>query len=95
MFEAFVYVCLIGAANVCHTLQDLEGPYKTEKQCVSRAYEIAMDLPDFMPSFVAVKYKCLVDGETIQGKIRTNHDTEKEKGQFKGIHHQEWRQETH
>ena len=41
MFEALVLVCLIGTTNVCHTLQDLEGPYTTEKQCVSRAYEIA------------------------------------------------------
>ena len=42
MFEAFVLVCLIGTNNVCHTLEDLEGPYKTEKQCVKRAYEIAV-----------------------------------------------------
>ena len=43
MFEAFVLVCLIGTNNVCHTLEDLGGPYKTEKQCTTRAYEIAME----------------------------------------------------
>ncbi len=30
MFEAFVLVCLMGTNNICHTLQDLEGPYMFE-----------------------------------------------------------------
>ena len=67
MFEAFVLVCLIGTNNVCHTLEDLEGPYKTEKQCTTRAYEIAMELPEYMPNYVAVKYKCKIE----EGKIKT------------------------
>ena len=67
MFEAFVLVCLIGTNNVCHTLEDLEGPYKTEKQCTTRAYEIAMALPEYMPNYVAVKYKCKIE----EGKIKT------------------------
>tara|TARA_R100001015_G_C4557427_1_gene117983 strand:- start:98 stop:331 length:234 start_codon:yes stop_codon:yes gene_type:complete len=67
MFEAFVLVCLIGTNNVCHTLEDLEGPYKTEKQCTTRAYEIAMELPEYMPNYVAVKYKCMVE----EGKLKT------------------------
>jgi len=91
MFEAFVLVCLMGTNNICHTLQDLEGPYKTEKQCTTRAYEIAMELPEYMPNYYALKYKCMIE----KGKVKTNHDTEKEKRQFKGVHHQEWRQETH
>tara|TARA_R100001015_G_C4547785_1_gene110363 strand:+ start:384 stop:659 length:276 start_codon:yes stop_codon:yes gene_type:complete len=91
MFEAFVLVCLMGTNNICHTLQDLEGPYKTEKQCTTRAYEIAMELPEYMPNYYALKYKCMIE----KGKVKTNHDTEKEKRQFKGVHRQEWRQETH
>lgn len=67
MFEAFVLVCLIGTNNICHTLEDLEGPYKTEKQCTTRAYEIAMELPEYMPNYVAVKYKCKIE----EGKIKT------------------------
>ena len=70
MFEAFVLVCLIGTNNVCHTLEDLEGPYKTEKQCVSRAYEIAVELPDWMPEYVAVRYKCSEEG-LDKDKVRT------------------------
>ena len=81
----------MGTNNICHTLQDLEGPYKTEKQCTTRAYEIAMELPEYMPNYYALKYKCMIE----KGKVKTNHDTEKEKRQFKGVHHQEWRQETH
>jgi len=42
----------------CQTLQDTQGPYQKESQCVKRAYEIAMDLPEWMPEYVAVKYKC-------------------------------------
>lgn len=52
----------MGSADVCHTLEDLEGPYKTKKQCISRAYEIAMELPEYMPNYVAMKYKCSEDG---------------------------------
>ena len=70
MFEAFVLVCLMGTNNICHTLQDLEGPYKTEKQCVSRAYEIAVELPDWMPEYVAVRYKCSEEG-LDKDKVRT------------------------
>ena len=67
MFEAFVLVCLIGTNNVCHTLEDLEGPYKTEKQCVKRADEIAVELPSYMPNYYALKYKCMVE----EGKLKT------------------------
>ena len=70
MFEAFVLVCLLGTNNICHTLEDLEGPYKTEKQCVSRAYEIAVELPDWMPEYVAVRYKCSEEG-LDKDKVRT------------------------
>ena len=68
MFEAFVLVCMLKDPTVCHTLQDTEGPYTKEQQCVSRAYEIAMDLPDwmpeYMPEYLAVKYKCIEEGSS-------------------------------
>ena len=67
MFEAFVLVFLMGTNNICHTLEDLEGPYKTEKQCVKRAYEIATELPSYMPNYYALKYKCMIE----EGKIKT------------------------
>ena len=67
MFEAFVLVCLMGTTNICHTLEDLEGPYKTEKERTTRAYEIAVELPSYMPNFYAFKYKCMVE----KGKIKT------------------------
>jgi len=67
MFKTWVLVCLMGMSDVCHTLEDLHGPYDTEKQCVTRAYEIAMELPEYMPNYVAVKYKCIAE----QGKIKT------------------------
>ena len=72
MFEAFVLVCLMGTNNICHTLQDLEGPYKTEKECTIRAYEIAMELPEYMPNYYALKYKCMIE----KGKIKTTWQTD-------------------
>ena len=44
--------------TICQTLQDTQGPYQIEIQCEVRAYEIAMELPEYMPEYVAVKYKC-------------------------------------
>ena len=65
MFEAFVLVCMLRDPTVCQTLQDTEGPYKTEQQCQVRAYEIAMELPEWMPEYIATKYKCIDDKEKI------------------------------
>jgi len=58
MFEAFVLVCMLLDPNNCQTLKDTQGPYETETQCEVRAYEIAMELPQYMPEYIAVKYKC-------------------------------------
>ena len=71
MFETLVLVCLIGNSNICHTLSDVEGPYATEKECKVRAYEIAVDLPEWMPNYEAVKYKCVETDEESTGKIKT------------------------
>ena len=71
MFETLVLVCIIGTSNICHTLEDLEGPYKTKQECISRAYEIAADLPSYMPNYQALKYKCIKDKEMLEGKVRT------------------------
>ena len=68
MFEAFVFVCMLKDPTNCRTLADLEGPYKTEKQCVSRAYEIAVELPDWMPEYIAVRYKCDKETDKINTK---------------------------
>ena len=58
MFEAMVLVCLLKDPQTCHTLMDIEGPYKTERECEIRAHEIAMELPEWMPEYIATKYKC-------------------------------------
>jgi hypothetical protein len=63
MFKTLVLVCLLKDPTMCHTLQDTEGPYKTEQQCQVRAYEIATELPEYMPEYIATKYKCIDDKE--------------------------------
>ena len=73
MFETLVLVCIVGTSNICHTLEDLEGPYKTKQECITRAYEIAADLPEYMPNYQAVKYKCIKKQESIEGKVRTSY----------------------
>ena len=70
MFETLVLVCIMNNTNICHTLEDLEGPYNTKQECISRAYEIAKDLPEYMPNYQALKYKCIKDKETIEGKVK-------------------------
>ena len=59
MFETMVLVCLKTNPNFCQTLADLYGPYKTERQCIERAYNISKDLSQHMPNYVAMKYKCV------------------------------------
>ena len=51
--------------QVCHMLKDIKGPYKTETQCEVRAHEIAMELPDWMPEYVATRYKCITDEKKL------------------------------
>ena len=65
MFEAFVFVCMLKDPTVCHTLKDIEGPYSKKSQCVQRAYEIAVELPDWMPEYIATKYKCISDEKKL------------------------------
>ena len=70
MFETCVLVCAIGSP-LCHTLVDEYGPYNNKKQCITRAYEIAAELPEHMPNYEAVKYKCMKVEKDLEGKINT------------------------
>jgi hypothetical protein len=49
----------------CRTLADTQGPYRTEAQCVKRAYQIAVELPDWMPEYLAIRYKCDNKGQGV------------------------------
>ena len=71
MFETWVLICAIGSP-LCHTLVDEYGPYNNKKQCITRAYEIAAELPKHMPNYKAVKYKCMKVEKNLEGKIRTS-----------------------
>ena len=70
MFETWVLICAIGSP-LCHTLVDEYGPYNNKKQCIERAYEIEVDLPEHMPEYEAVKYKWVTVKEDLKGKIKT------------------------
>ena len=59
MFEAFVLVCLISDPTKCHTLEDIEGPYPSRNICTQRAYQIASELPSYLPMYIAKQYMCM------------------------------------
>ena len=74
MFETWVLICAIGSP-LCHTLVDEYGPYNNKKKCIDRAYEIAVQLPEHMPNYAAVKYKCMTLEKNLEGKINTRWHT--------------------
>jgi|TARA_R110000787_G_scaffold240054_1_gene346269 hypothetical protein len=64
MFETLVLVCVIHNLTMCQTLADTEGPYSTRDRCIQRAYEIASELPMYLPEFTATQYMCV---EQVKG----------------------------
>ena len=73
MFEAFVLACLWGMpqeTKYCEELRDTRGPYATYDQCLTRVYEIAMEMPMYRPHMQPRAYRC--DKPTTQtNKKRT------------------------
>lgn len=65
MFEAFMLVCMISNATICHTLADTEGPYNTHDECILRIDKMARDLKSYLPNYLPVNYKCNQKGTRI------------------------------
>lgn len=59
MYELFVLACFVTKPDICVTLKDLYGPYKKHDSCLTRAYEIATEMPIHMPEYYARSYKCV------------------------------------
>jgi hypothetical protein len=59
MFEALVLVCVLNNLDMCQTISDTRGPYITRDKCVQRVYEIASELPKYLPNFIATRYMCI------------------------------------
>jgi hypothetical protein len=59
MFEALVLVCILHNLDACQTISDTRGPYNTRDKCVQRVYEIASELPKYLPNFIATQYMCI------------------------------------
>ena len=70
MYELFVLACLISNPTQCVTLEDLYSPHKTHDKCLARAYEIASEMPSYVPQYFPKEYKCL-DMEKEGSKIKT------------------------
>ena len=51
MYELFVLACLISNPTQCVTLEDLYSPHKTHDKCLARAYEIASEMPIYVPQY--------------------------------------------
>ena len=70
MYELFVLACLISNPTQCVTLEDLYSPHKTHDKCLARAYEIASEMPSYVPQYFPKAYKCL-DMSKEGSKIKT------------------------
>jgi hypothetical protein len=62
MFTAIVLACVIGMPDKCITAEDTRGPYKTEQECVMRAYEMITGMQMIFPVPHMYRYKCTVEG---------------------------------
>ena len=61
MFKVIVTVCLIIDPTKCMFIENTEYPvvYETFDQCKARALEIGSDVPNYIPQWRAVRWKCL------------------------------------
>ena len=58
MFEAIVLVCYLGLTSNCRELHDTRGPYDTEMLCKQRIVEITVELPEYLPNYRIMAYRC-------------------------------------
>ena len=58
MFTALILICLLSDPASCLVLADTEGPYKDRSTCIQRAYEIASEIPTYLPMYIAKQYMC-------------------------------------
>jgi len=59
MLTAIVLACVIGMPDKCITAEDTRGPYKTEQECVMRAYEMITGMQMILPVPHEYSYKCV------------------------------------
>jgi hypothetical protein len=61
MFKAVVTICLINSATVCMILENFQYPvvYETYEQCKERALEMGSQVPEYMPKWKAIRWKCI------------------------------------
>ena len=70
-YQAYLTVCLKGKKKVnenCEELFDTKGPYKSEKQCMDRVYEMKIDLPKYKPKFEPKDHLCELEKVTNKDK---------------------------
>ena len=61
MFKVIVTVCLIIDPSKCMFIENIQYPvvYETFEQCKARALEIGSDVPNYIPQWRAIRWKCL------------------------------------
>lgn len=61
MFKVIVTVCLIIDPSKCMFIENIQYPvvYETFDQCKARALEIGSDVPNYIPQWRAIRWKCL------------------------------------
>jgi hypothetical protein len=67
MFKTLVIACALGDVSQCIQFEDSRGPYLTEQQCQSRAYEMANSIREIHQNNIQpVRFKCVkLKGEML------------------------------
>lgn len=63
MFESWILVCLAVGPDLCREIQDTEGPYRTEKECMLRNDEMAAFVYERQVFEVKIRSRCKVVSE--------------------------------
>ena len=61
MFKVLVTICLIADPTKCIFVENVQYPvvYETFEECKARALEIGSDVPNYIPQWRAIRWKCL------------------------------------
>ena len=59
MFKAIVIACAIMNPKMCTVFEDIRDKLETEKQCISRVYEMRRAIAENLPDLKPMRYKCI------------------------------------
>ena len=60
MFKVLITVCMINNPAQCMFIENTKYPvvYETFESCKARALEIGSEVPNYLPNWKAIRWKC-------------------------------------